>query len=75
MTTQLRGLEKRLDELESRLGFQDELIESLNAVIARQDREIITMTSQLKALFARLSDLAEAAAPGASAGDEIPPHY
>ena len=75
MTAQLRGLEKRLDELENRLVFQDDLIESLNAVIARQDREIITMASQLKALFTRISDLAETAAPGASAENEIPPHY
>ena len=75
MTAQLRDLEKRLDELENRLVFQDDLIESLNAVITRQDREIITMASQLKALFTRISDLAETAAPGTSAENEIPPHY
>ena len=75
MTAQLRDLEKRLDELENRLVFQDDLIESLNTVIARQDHEIITMAGQLKALFTRISDLAEAAAPGALAEIEIPPHY
>jgi len=75
MTAQLKDLEKRLDELENRLVFQDDLIESLNTVIARQDREIITMAGQLKALFSRISDLAETAAPGASAENEIPPHY
>ena len=75
MTAKLSDLEKRLDELESRIVFQDDLIESLNEVIARHDREIITMTGQLKALFTRISDLADTAAPGASAEDEIPPHY
>ena len=75
MTAKLSDLEKRLVELESRIVFQDDLIESLDEVIARHDREIITMTGQLKALFSRMSDLADTAAPGASAEDEIPPHY
>ena len=52
----------RLDELESRQAFQDDLIESLNQVVARQDRE--------------LADLAEAASlPGSGDGHEVPPHY
>lgn len=75
MTAKLSDLEQRLDELESRMVFQDDLIESLNEVIARHDREIITMAGQLKTLFSRISDLADTAAPGASAEDEIPPHY
>jgi uncharacterized coiled-coil protein SlyX len=33
------------------------------------------MAGQLKTLFSRISDLADTAAPGASAEDEIPPHY
>ena len=65
----------RLDELESRLAFQDDLIESLNEVITRQDREITNMASQLKDLFSRISEQAETATPGAVAGHEIPPHY
>lgn len=75
MTANTSDLEKRLDELENRMIFQDDLIESLNTVIARQDREIITMAAQLKTLFTRISDLAESAAPGASAENDIPPHY
>jgi SlyX protein len=65
----------RLDELESRLAFQDDLIESLNQVITRQDREITTMASQLKDLFTRISEQLEPATPGAAAEHEIPPHY
>ena len=66
----------RLDELESRLAFQDDLIESLNRVVARQDRELASLAQRVKALEARLTDLAEAASqPGGSAGHEVPPHY
>jgi len=66
----------RLDELESRLAFQDDLIESLNRVVARQDRELASLAQRVKELEARLTDLAEAASqPGGSAGHEVPPHY
>ena len=66
----------RLEELESRAAFQDDLIESLNAVVARQDRELADLARRVKDLEARLADLAEAASlPGESSGHEVPPHY
>jgi SlyX protein len=75
MTAANPDLEQRVDELESRLAFQDDLIESLNQVITRQDREITTMASQIKDLFTRVSEQAETATPGAEAEHETPPHY
>lgn len=70
------GIEARLEELESRLAFQDDLIESLNETIARQDRDLIRLEQRVKALGDKLSDLGEAGAlPGVSTGHEIPPHY
>jgi SlyX protein len=66
----------RLDELESRLAFQDDLIESLNAVVARQDRELVELARRVKDLEARLAELAEQASlRGESGGQEVPPHY
>jgi uncharacterized coiled-coil protein SlyX len=51
----------RLDELESRAAFQDDLIE---------------MARRVRALETRLAELAEAASlPGAGGGHEVPPHY
>ena len=66
---------ERLDELESRLAFQDDLIESLNEVVARQDREIALLTQRLANLSKKFEDLAASAAPAADIGDEPPPHY
>jgi SlyX protein len=66
----------RLDEVESRLAFQDDLIESLNRVVARQDLELADLARRLRALEGRLDDLAETASPaGGDSGHEVPPHY
>lgn len=71
-----RGDEGRLDDLESRQAFQDDLIERLNEVIARQDREILELKSRLKDLELRIRELvSDAAAAGSSPEHEIPPHY
>lgn len=65
----------RMDELESRLAFQDDMIESLNDVVARQDRVILDLSQRVSQLEAKLEDLAEAAPGGAGEGHEPPPHY
>jgi SlyX protein len=66
----------RLDELESRAAFQDDLIESLNQVVARQDRELADLARRVKDLESRLVALTEQASlPGSGDGYEVPPHY
>jgi SlyX protein len=68
--------EARLDELETRLAFQDDLIESLNETVARQDRELVALSRRLAALETKIEDLAEAAtAGGGQPRHEVPPHY
>ena len=69
-------IQRRLEELESRLAFQDDLIESLNDVVAKQDREIQDLRRTVKNMNERLRDLADSAsATGSSTEHEIPPHY
>jgi len=64
------------EELETRLAFQDDLIESLNDVVARQDRELVRLAQRVAALEERLNDLASAAGEGGQVqGHEVPPHY
>jgi len=68
--------EKRLEELESRLSFQDDTIENLNGVVTRQDREIRALQLQFAELAARFKELGDASQPGVSSADfEVPPHY
>jgi len=57
------------------VAFQDDLIESLNDVVARQDRVIPDLGQRVSQLEAKLEDLAEAAPGGGGDGHEPPPHY
>ncbi len=74
MSDSLEALLKRIEELENQAAFQDELHESLNAIVAKQDGEILELKRHVSLLFERLKDMAEAT-PGPSAQDEVPPHY
>lgn len=66
---------ERLEELEARVAFQDDLVERLNEIVARQDREILALARRVAALERRLNDLDEAATGAAAGGHEMPPHY
>jgi SlyX protein len=68
--------ESRLEELESRLAFQEDLIENLNEVVARQDCELSKLTLQLNTLKEKLADIENSTAVGGTfSGHEVPPHY
>jgi len=74
LSSALEALIRRVDELEGQLAFQDELHESLNVTVARQDREILELKRQLVLLNERLKEFGDAI-PGAGPQDETPPHY
>jgi SlyX protein len=65
-------LSERIDALESRLMYQDETIEQLNATITAQWKQIDGLARQVTALSERLQ-AAEANAPAPA--NERPPHY
>jgi len=70
----LETLAKRIEELENQVAFQDELHERLDAVVARQDGEILELKRQLVLLNERIKEFGDAI-PGAGPQDETPPHY
>ena len=74
MSQDAPALVARIEELESQLAFQEEHYQQLNDIVARQDREIIELKRELKALAARMTEMGEAAAGGDPAS-EVPPHY
>jgi SlyX protein len=65
-------LSDRIDALEARIAYQDDTIETLNATITEQWKQIDALTRRVAALNNRLQE-AEARSPGPS--NERPPHY
>ncbi len=74
MSDSLEALSKRVEELETQLAFQDDIHESLNATVAKQDGEILDLKRQFAILSERLKDIGDGAG-GAQQQDETPPHY
>ena len=70
--SELRTLNDRVDALEARIAYQDDTIETLNATITAQWKQIDALTRQLAMLNDRLQE-AEAHSPGPA--NERPPHY
>ncbi|MGE5320287.1 MAG: SlyX family protein [Hyphomicrobiaceae bacterium] len=66
-------IENRLNEIEAKLAFAEDLMETLNQTVIRQQGQIDLMQQQLRLLHQQLQDALpdEARTPR----DEIPPHY
>ena len=68
------AIEQRLTELEIKASYAEDLVDSLNQTVARQQQDIQLLARQLGLLRAQLD---EAGTGGAtrSPRDELPPHY
>jgi len=66
-------LDVRIDELEAKLGFAEDMIESLNLTVFRQQEQLDLMQQQIRLLHEQL----KAVSPKEERDlrDEIPPHY
>ncbi len=66
-------IEPRLTELETKLAFAEDLLETLNQTVVRQQAQIDLLQEQLRLLHRQLKDVRpdEARTPR----DELPPHY
>ena len=66
-------IEERLNELEAKLAFAEDLIETLNQTVIRQQGQLDSMQQQLRLLHQQMKD----AGPNEAGNlrDEIPPHY
>ncbi|QZA77264.1 SlyX family protein [Deefgea tanakiae] len=65
-------MESRITELEIRLALQDDLLDDLNQIIARQQQQIDQLRKDLRYLQERSGGQEQG---GRSLLDEIPPHY
>lgn len=72
-----KALIERLNELETRLLFNEDTINQLNDVITQQDKELTAQQVQLVHLAKKIEDLVFTVEQGnpISSGQEKPPHY
>jgi len=65
--------ESRLTELETKLAFAEDLLETLNQTVIRQQEQLDSLQQQLRLLHQRMQESQpdETHSPR----DEIPPHY
>ena len=62
-----------IEDLQSRLAFQEDAIDHLNKTVTRQDQLIELLQQQVQHLYGQVKQLSEQNA--VSQQSEIPPHY
>ncbi|MGV8917927.1 MAG: SlyX family protein [Pseudomonas sp.] len=67
------NLEERINDLESRLAFQDDTIQSLNDVLVNQQRVVDRLQLQIAALLKRQEEMG--GQYETSEEEAPPPHY
>ena len=68
-------MEKRIIELETRLAFQEKMVEDLNSVIVCQQDQIDDLTETIKVLKSELKRLVWEKSEKNKVEDPMPPHY
>jgi SlyX protein len=74
MTSQ-RNTEQRLEALEIKASFTEDLVDKLDQIITAQQRTIDALVSELLALRNQAAGNAEGGAATRNLRDELPPHY
>jgi len=65
--------EARLEDLESRVAFQEDAIDKLSDVVARQEKELDQLKRMVLILSTQVRNFDNA--DGAPKANEVPPHY
>ncbi|MBT9569293.1 MAG: SlyX family protein [Thiobacillus sp.] len=63
----------RLTEIETKLAFAEDLLETLNQTVVRQQGQIDLLQEQVRLLHRQLKDVQPA--DTRTPRDELPPHY
>lgn len=67
-------MESRLNDLETRVAFQDDLLETLNAIVAQQQQQLDLMQREIRLLYEQIKTLSPSDIAGSNE-QERPPHY
>ncbi|MDO6746069.1 SlyX family protein [Gilvimarinus sp. 1_MG-2023] len=68
-------MSQEIEDIQSRMAFQEDTLSELNDVVARQDRQLQALMAALKSLAQKYDDLMFEREQSQGAVDEKPPHY
>jgi SlyX protein len=74
MTPQ-NDIEKRLEALEIKASFTEDLVDKLDQIIVRQQRTLEALVAELRELRNQAADNAHESGAQRNLRDELPPHY
>jgi SlyX protein len=70
-----KELQKQLEELQSQMAFQDDMLQALQSALAAQQQDLLTLRRQLTLLKQRQDEQAQQVEEGLPApASEAPPH-
>lgn len=69
-----KELIEKIEDLETRLSFQDDLLSAMNMRVTEQDTEIAKLQLQLQHINQKLKE-SHSLNDGENSVDEKPPHY
>ncbi|MFT7388909.1 MAG: SlyX protein [Candidatus Endobugula sp.] len=64
-----------IDDLQTRLSYQEDTLQQLDQTIADQDKIIRSLVVQLARWEARLNEVSDSVAHPDQSAPELPPHY
>lgn len=67
-------MDERITELEIKLSFQEELLETLNQTVIRQQQQMDLLQQQMRLLYQQVKSYS-GLTDSAPQQQEIPPHY
>ncbi len=67
-------MDNRLTNLEVKLAFQDDLLESLNRIVAAQQQQLDLLQQELRLLYQQIKTL-QPSQINTAAEEPPPPHY
>jgi SlyX protein len=66
-------MQNEIIELETKIAFQEDMIQALNSTLAEQQQELVELKRDIEELQTQLRNLAPSLS--AATTDETPPHY
>lgn len=71
----MENTEEAIIELQTKLSFQEDLLENLNQVIIDQQGQITKLERTIEAMIGQMNTMQTALQQGNGQPQEIPPHY